>query len=361
MNVQPNIPAAQQHAQDALLHHDRVRRSTDLPTFHGITGKDSITARDLIKRFEAAAEIAKWEAADKKCNKFFMILRDDALTWWASMKDYNVDTKNWNDVKAHFLKKFDPKSTAKTSCANLMELSQKPGESATKFHFRLFKIYERLCEARPAAIYDVITVPAVAAAATAAEQQAIKKEGIEAMEMFIKHQLFIAGLREPLRSEVMKEGKATLGEAIDFADELESIYRKNEKTINALTEYDDNGDAVDGGDLVSLEDLADEELDAINLIRQKNGKKPFFKKKGNYSNGNNFRGKSGNYNGNSNSSIKCRYCKKPNHMQRECKSRLRDKAPMVDANGKPFAKKINAVSEKAEDFEDSEVSALNYI
>lgn len=353
-------PQAQLDAQNALLHHDRVRRSTDLPTYHGIAGKDTINARDLIKRFEAAAEIAKWEAADKKCNEFFMILRDDALTWWASMKDYNVDTKNWNDVKAHFLKKFDPKSTAKTSCANLMELSQRPGESATKFHFRLFKIYERLCEARPATIYDVVTVPAVAAAATVAEQQAIKKEGIEAMEMFIKHQLFIAGLREPLRSEVMKEGKATLGEAIDFADELESIYRKNEKTINALAECNDNVDAIDGGDAINIDDLADDELEAINMIRQRNGKKPFMKRRnGNNGNNSNFRGKSNNSNGNGN--IKCRYCKKPNHMQRECKSRLRDKAPMVDANGKPFTKKINAVSEKAEDFEDSEVSALNYI
>ena len=35
--------------------------------------------------------------------------------------------------------------------------------------------------------------------------------------------------------------------------------------------------------------------------------------------------------------IKCRYCKKMGHMQKECKSRLRDNAPEVDANGKPYA------------------------
>lgn len=350
------IPAAQQHAQDALLHHDRVRRSTDLPTFHGILGKDSISARDLITRFENAATIAKWEAAEKKCQEFFMLLRDDALVWWASMKDYKTDTKDWNAVKAQFIKKFEPKSTAKTSCANLIELAQKPGESAIKFHFRLFRIYERLCEARPPAMYDVTLAPAVAAAATAAEQRDIKKEGIEDMEMFIKHQLFLAGLREPLRSEVMKEGKATLGEAVDFADELESIYRKNERTIN-LVERNDNVAAVSAGDVAEIEDLDDDELEAVNFIRRKAGKKPLYRKghasRSNGSNGNN---------GSNGGGFKCRYCQKMGHMQKVCKSRIRDRAPMVDANGKPFTKRINAVSDKDdEENGHAEVSALNWI
>ena len=341
-----NVPQAQQDAQNALLHHDRVRRSTDLPTFHGSNTRDSISARDLITRFENAATIAKWETAEKKCQEFFMLLRDDALVWWASMKDYKTDTKNWDAVKAHFIKKFEPKSTAKTSCANLIELSQKPGESAIKFHFRLYKIYERLCEARPAMMYDVTTVPAAAGAATAAEQRDIKKEGIEDMEMFIKHQLFLAGLREPLRSEVMKEGKATLGEAVDFADELESIYRKNERTVNVVEKTESAA-----SDVIDIEDLEDDELEAINLIRRKTGKKPFLRKRHN-----------GNNNGSNGGGIKCRYCQKMGHMQKECRSRIRDRAPLVDTNGKPFTKKVHVVTEENEKAPANvEVSALNWI
>lgn len=323
------IPAAQQHAQDALLHHDRVRRSTDLPTFHGIIGKDSISARDLIKRFENAAEIAAWATPKKKCQEFYMILRDNALVWWSTMKDYGIDVEDWDAVKAHFIKKFEPKSTAKTSCANLMELTQKPGESATLFHFRLFRIYERLCEARPAAINTVTFTPAVANAATNAELIEVKKEGIAAMEMFLKHQLFLAGLREPLRSEVMKEGKATIGEAVDFADELESIYRKNERSIAVIAEEREDDD---------VGDLNDEELEAVNAIRKRMGKKPFVKK--NYGSGGNRTQSNGN-------GVQCRYCKKIGHMQRECRSRKRDRAPLVDANGKPFEKKVNAVEDTA--------------
>jgi DNA-binding protein H-NS len=273
------------------------------------------------------------------------------------MKDYNLDTKDWDTIKKHFIKKFEPKSTAKTSCANLVELSQRPGESATKFHFRLFKIYERLCEARPATIYDVTFAPANPAAATADELKAIKKEGIEAMEMYIKHQLFVAGLREPLRSEVMKEGKATLGETVDLADELESIYRKNERTVNAVI-TEENEDAAAYKEIFNIDELDDDELEAINSIRQKSGKKPFFRKNSHnrHNNGNNSNG-----NNNGNNPVKCRYCKKPNHMQKDCRARRRDKAPMVDANGKPYTKKINAVEDGKDATENSEVSALNWI
>lgn len=333
-----NIPQAQQDAQNALLHHDRVRRSTDLPTYHGIPGKDTISARDLIKRFETAAGIAKWTEAEKKCQEFYMILRDDALVWWATMKDYKLDTKNWDVVKAHFIKKFEPKSTAKTSCANLVELAQRPGETANKFHFRLFQIYERLCEARPEDMFNVTLVPANPAAATAEELKKIKLEGIEEMEMFIKHQLFLAGLREPLRSDVMKEGKATLGESIDLAAELEAISRKNEKTIAVIQEEEEG--PTTSGEMINIDDLDDDELEAVNLIRKRSGKKPFFRKNGNS------RSFNRNGNGNGNSSIKCRYCKKQGHMQKECHSRRRDNAPMVDVTGKPFGRKVNAVEEK---------------
>ena len=44
--------------------------------------------------------------------------------------------------------------------------------------------------------------------------------------------------------------------------------------------------------------------------------------------------------------VTCRYCKKRGHMQKECRSRIRDRAPMVDATGKPFTRKVNAVDEK---------------
>ncbi len=51
-------------------------------------------------------------------------------------------------------------------------------------------------------------------------------------------------------------------------------------------------------------------------------------------------------NGPRNPNIVCRYCKKKGHMQRECNSRRRDGAPMVDANGKKYESRVNNVAEK---------------
>jgi len=44
-----------------------------------------------------------------------MILRDQALIWWKSLKDDPVDIKNWDQVKAAFLKTYEVKYTAKTT------------------------------------------------------------------------------------------------------------------------------------------------------------------------------------------------------------------------------------------------------
>jgi hypothetical protein len=329
--------------------HDRVRRSTDLPVFYGNPAKDVIISpRHLIKRFENAAEIARWDTDEKKCNEFYMILRDDAITWWETLEDYNIDTKVWNDVKAQFIRKFEPKATAKTSCANLVELSQRQGESTNQFYFRLFRIYKRLCETKPVNMSNVRLVPANPAAATAAELQKIKEEGIADMEMFLKHQLFLAGTREPMRTELMKAGKDTLAESVDYAVELENIYRKDHRTISAIIEETDT-DVIDGLD---PNELNDDELEAINAIRKRFGKKPFFKRGGSH-NGNNRQSNNG---GSSNGSIKCRYCQKMGHIQKVCRSRLRDKAPMVDANGKPFTRRVNAVEDQDEDVAISTVS-----
>ena len=339
------LPQGQQDMQNALLTHDRIRRSCDLPTYWGNPAKDQISARHLIKRFETAADIAKWDTDAKKCDEFYMILRDDAITWWETLEDYGIDTKVWADVKAQFIKKFEPKSTAKTSCANLVELSQRQGENTNQFYFRLFRIYKRMCESKPATMKDIKLVLANPAAATAAELTKIKEEGIADMEMFIKHQLFLAGMREPLRTELMKAGKTTLAEAVDYATELENIYRKDGRTISAIKEEADEDVAADNDQV----ELDEEELEMINAIRKRFGKKPFPKKSGN-NNYNNRR------NGNNNGNIKCRYCQKMGHMQKVCRSRQRDGAPMVDVNGKPFGKKVNAVAEENDDHNIGSVS-----
>jgi len=58
---QPNLNVA--NFQEYLTAHDHLKRSMDLPLFHGDETKDITTRQLLIDRIEAAAKIATWDAS----------------------------------------------------------------------------------------------------------------------------------------------------------------------------------------------------------------------------------------------------------------------------------------------------------
>jgi len=320
------VPAAQLNVQNALLQHDRVQRSTDLPVYYGIPHKETISARDLVERLQKTADIAAWATDKRKCEGFYLLLRDEALIWWRSLKAHGVNDENWNEVKTAFLKYYEPKYTASTTCSNLQDLYQKPGEPVHRYYLRLFDALEKFRETQPA-LGAVRHAPAPGVGLADADLVAAKKEGADEQDMFMRRQLFLAGLSERYRTKAMEAGKATLGEAVDHAIELERIYQRDLKKVNMIQDTD--------AAPPTMEDWDEEELAAINAIRIRKGKPPF--KRFNPPNQS-----SGPKKGGSGGPPKCRYCKKQGHMQRECRSRLRDGAPMVDYDGKPF-RRVNAL------------------
>ena len=319
---------AQQAVQDALLQHDRVRRSTELPLFYGVAGKDTLSARNLIERAEAAGWIANWPDDARRCEEFWLILRDKALVWWRSLKDDKIDNKDWNAVKTAFLRTFEPKYTARTTCANLAELSQRGPENALDYYFRLFETFEKLMESKPdlGVVQHVPQNPIVANDLVEA-----KKEGAAILEEYIKHQMYIAGLKDPLRTKAMEAGKANIAQTRDFAMETERIHQRGQENLrlNPIQE-------AKAGPREDLEDLDEEDIEAINAVRFRQGKPPFRRSGFSSSTSNNNRRPSA-------TNIKCRYCKKIGHMQKECRSRIRDGAPMVDPEGKPYARKVQGI------------------
>ncbi len=70
----------------------------------------------------------------------------------------------------------------------------------------------------------------------------------------------------------------------------------------------------------------------------------------------------GRSNGPRNPNNMCRYFKKKGHMQKECRSRQWDKAPMVDANGKAYDNNcVNNMAEETkpeQEYEDAQVGAV---
>ena len=320
--------AQQAQFQQLLGEHDRVRRSTEMPLWYGDKMKDSCSALYIVDRLENAKRIGNWPDDERVCNEFYAILRGKALIWWGSLKDHNVDLKVWAQVKKAFLKAYEPKYSPKLTVTNFSELVQKNNEGVHDFYLRISEVCRKMFRGRPDALFDIRHDYPKAPAANAYDPdivKAIKLEGLEDDEMYIKHQIFIAGIKEELRCKVIEENKATLGESVYFAIELEAILneRKLNLKLNAVEEVND-------------ESLTEEEKNMINALR--------FKRNG---------GGGGKFQKRMppkpTATTVCRYCKKTGHFQKECRSRIRDKAPMVDVNGKPFQKRVNPINEEGEE------------
>jgi len=325
----PAAPAAglagPQLAQ-ALNDHDRAKRSTDIPLFYAQPGRDTIAARLLIVRINDAGAIANWNN-DRKLLEFKMCHRDKAVGWFEDLIENRINVDDWDTVKAEFLESFELKYSTKTACANFTDLNQKSDETINDYTYRVQQAYKRVTDKKPA---DMATVR-VSIAAGATEAQ-IKAEGIADAFLFIKHQLFLAGLRDGLRDKVLEMEKPTYVESVKAARNLETILN-DQKRLNKISAI-----KHELGQDVAREiawDLYDDEaLNQIAALR-------FQQKRSN-----------GNNQARSNTVLRnpdtaCRYCKKKGHLQKDCFARKRNKAPMVDANGKPYQNnRVNNVADQ---------------
>jgi hypothetical protein len=330
MNVQlnpaaaPVVPAA--NLAQALNDHDRAKRSMDIPLYYGQPGRDTIAARLLIVRVTDAGAIAGWDNA-RKLLEFKMCLQDKAFGWFKGITEDGVNTDNWDTVKAEFLETYEPKYSAKTTCANFTDLTQKLEESINDYTYHVQMAYKCLTDKKPTTMAAVRNT--IAARATEAE---VKAEGISDAFKFTKHQLFLAGLKDGIRDKVLEAAKDTFTESVKVARNLETI-QNDHKRLNKINAIKNNMDKERAKEIV-WDNLSDDQLAQLAAI-------PFGRNNRYNNNGNN----GNNRNNQSNNSLptqlrnpntECRYCKKKGHLQKDCFSQKLDQAPMVDANGKPY-------------------------
>ena len=123
-----------------------------------------------------------------------------------------------------------------------------------------------------------------------------------------------------------------------LAVELETINQDRRAArgqVNAV-------EKVDTAEDENEDDLQDDEIAAINAIHFRHGKPPF---KRNFCR--KFSANNNNGNNKTPNTVICRYCKKPGHVQKDCRKRLRENVAMVDAGGKPFEKRVNVIQNEA--------------
>ncbi len=90
-----------------------------------------------------------WATAWRIILEFKMCLRDKAVGWFEGLAEDGVDTADWQVVKAEFLESYEPKYSAKTTCANFMDLNQKSDETINDYTYRIQMTYKRLTDNKP--------------------------------------------------------------------------------------------------------------------------------------------------------------------------------------------------------------------
>ncbi len=160
--INPVIPPAA--PADPAAAADRTKQSKDIPLFYGQAGKDTISARLLIVCVNDTATIGNW-AADRKILEFKMCLRDRAVAWFEGLIEEGLDVNDWDVIKAEFLETYEPKYSAKTTCANFTDLNQKSEESINDYTYRVQTAHKRLTDNKPAAMAAIRAVaPTIAEA-----------------------------------------------------------------------------------------------------------------------------------------------------------------------------------------------------
>ena len=296
---------------NALIAHDRVRRTTDIPLFYGIKEKDTITPQQLIDRLERAARVARWATDELKCDQFFLSLRDEALKWSDTLDNIiGFDKENWQQVKSKFLAAYAARFTAKTLCISFQDLKQKSSEDMQTFYNRVSQTFRNAYMTKPD---HVTTYAGERFGLNQANANTVMAEGLKRMELLVMNTVFLGGLKEDIRNKVLEEGPTVIEDSVTLARDQEAIYEKNRVRDRAAFITSVAGEEDE--QVLEVEEDEAEHLAAVNAIRKRQGL-PGFRYR--VKKGQGFRGK-----GSSNQKTpgNCFFCNKPGHRIANCNLR----------------------------------------
>lgn len=303
----PRAPAAQPDINAALINHDRVRRTTDIPLFYGIKEKDTITPQQLVERIDVAARVANWANDQAKCDQFFLSLREEALKWANTLDNIiGFNKANWAEVKSKFLEAYAPKFSAKTLCISFQDLKQKNNEDVQQFYNRVSETFRNAYQTKPA---HVTTFVGDQGMAGNADRDRIMLQGIKRMELLVMNTVFLGGLREDIRNRVLEEGPTEIDESVKLARDIEAILDKKRDRSVFIASV---GEEEDDGTVLEVDEEEVEHMTVVNAIRKRKGLPGlrFRVRKGP-------RGKSGGQRVSGN----CFFCQKPGHRIANCNLR----------------------------------------
>jgi Retrotransposon gag protein len=309
--------------QQALIAHDRVRRTTDIPLFYGRKGKDTITPQQLVFRLEKASRVAGWDALanpdQRKTDEFYLSLRDNALQWYNTLDNIiGFNKENWNDLKTKFLEAYAPKYSAKALCICFQDLRQKSEENVQDFYNRVSETFRNAYETKPD---HTVTYAGNLHGSTQAQCNEIMLQGVNRMQLLMLNTVFLGGLREDIRTRVLEEGPTQPDDSVKNAREIESILndKRRERGFH-VTSIEGPPEGEEAEDVGEVDEEEAAQLREVNAILRKRGRPQYRfrvrpqrgQQRGSYGTGAN-----GSYNGTG--AIVCFFCNKPGHRIAQCR------------------------------------------
>jgi len=329
-----------------------------LPLWSG--QKDAFTAEQWLERIDRARDAAHWDAATTM-SFVFNALRGKALVWYNALTSWGFDKNDWTSFSTAFLRTYGTTKTVRTAALQLSDVKQLSGESAVEYYARVIQIIDDIQSMAPVPLplptvvwtrpmTEAAGFAAIAADIKATQAQHLLTAGAKDAYRRLGMQIFIAGLKPLLRTELMKANPQSMREAFDAVVDAERMMAEPQKSGGQRAqlcpidgEGDEDFDRAEGDGGVE-EDSELAELAAINH-KQKQLKKKIALRKKKAGNGN--KPPKGSHNSNNREATpkgaggrddrpKCRFCQAPGHMQANCDQRKAAGAPLVDQYGRPF-------------------------
>ena len=307
--------------QAALLNHDRVRRTTDIPLFYGKKSKDTIQPQQYIERLEKAARVAQWPDDQRRCDEFTLSLRENALSWYNTLDNIiGFNKNNWNDLKAKFLEAYAPKYSAKALCICFQDLRQKPDETVQDFYNRVSDTFRNAYQVKPD--HTITYEGAMHDGITQAHANEILLQGVTRMQLLMLNTMFLGGLKEDIRNRVLEEGPTRPDDSVKLAREIESIINDRRKDRGIVITSIEASEAEDGLDVGEIDEEEANHLNAVNAVLRRKGRPQYrfrLRPRGGQQKGSDGNGLRDGLNGTG--AIICFFCNKPGHRIAQCYAR----------------------------------------
>lgn len=350
---------------------EQQKSYTKIPNFFGDPGVDYFKPEEWITRVDTNRQAARWDD-EQTLTVIFNALRGKALTWYMVMRQRQIQNFNTFDgFRPLFLETFSAARTSKAVVGIFHGLNQQPKETVLDFFNRVGKASDDMTTLRPPLPNPVAAdwkAEVIALAGWGALEAAVKtdqglsfmRKGATATMEHVAVQLFIAGLKQNIREQLLNSapagGYSNLWSACRAALEIEKNIKEPTAAIKLLQP---TGAVVHAAEAATptennqtdSEQLSEEEIAMLrrfpNLFRGR------FRGRGRGRGG---RGSNSNKtNSTASGSTKCFNCNEMGHWARECpkpkKDRSKRKVNATETSGNNHANDDGGSDKQAAEIE----------